>query len=162
MNNRLLTMFICFGAAAAVILLVFFNRCSSAGPGSGQLAIEAGGKDISYEYDESVGEYQTFDTKMTRKNGDVFDKNYSGIELSAILSRANISVTPEMTVRAVCADNYEIELTGAEILDPGNIYIVTRESGEPLGEDDGPFMMVINHDEFSTRWARQLVKIIVK
>jgi len=162
MNNRLITIFICFAAAAAVILLVFFNRSSSAGPASGQLAIEAGGKDISYEFDESIGEFQTFDTKMTRKNGDVFDRNYSGIELSAILSQANITVTPDMTVRAVCADNYEVELTGAEILDPGNIYIVTRESGEPLSEDDGPFMMVINHDEFSTRWARQIVKIIAE
>ena len=158
---------ILLGVCAVLLItaLVIANRRGTAAAddlaAKGTLTVVAGGKELVYDYDESSDSYRTFPAKMTRRNGDSFDKEYSGIELSAILGALGIDIAEGSSVRAVCADNYEVELTGAEILDPGNIYIVTREGGEPLPEGDGPFMMVICHDEFSTRWAKQIVKISV-
>ena len=159
---------ILLGVCAVVLItaLVIANRRGTAAAddlaAKKQLTVESGGKELVYDYDESSDSYRTFPAKMTKKNGDAFDREYSGIELVAILGGLGIDITYGSSVRAVCADNYEVELTGTEVLEPGNIYIVTREGGEPLPDGDGPFMMVICHDEFSTRWARQIVKIITE
>ena len=116
---------------------------------------------VIYDYDESGDHYVTFDTQMKRKNGDVFDRTYSGIEFADILKDLGIEITDDMTVTAVCGDSYEIELTAEEILNPGNVYLVTKENDEELDEESGPFMLVVNYDEFSTRWAKNVVKITV-
>ena len=52
-------------------------------------------------------------------------------------------------------------MTAEEILNPGNVYLVTKENDEELDEESGPFMLVVNYDEFSTRWAKNVVKITV-
>ena len=96
---------------------------------------------------------------MKRKNGDKFDKEYSGIELRSLFAKMDIPVNNDTEVTVICSDQYEIVLTGEEILTEGNIYLVTRESGEPLDEESGPFMLVVNNDEFSTRWAKNVVKV---
>ena len=56
----------------------------------------------------------------------------------------------------------EITLSGEEILHEGNIWLVTQEDGQKLDEESGPFMLVVNEDEFSTRWAKNVVRIKVK
>lgn len=129
---------------------------------AGTLTIETEGKTLEFAYDEGSSAFDAFDTQMKRKNGDVFDKNYSGMELQALLKEAGLAVTQDTSVTAVCKDNYMIELTGSEVLEQGNVYLVTREQGEPLSEENGPFMLVINNDEFSTRWAKQIVSLSVK
>lgn len=129
---------------------------------AGTLTIETEGKTLDFAYDEGSSAFAAFDTQMKRKNGDVFDKNYSGMELQALLKEAGLAVTQDTSVTAVCKDNYMIELTGSEVLEQGNVYLVTREHGEPLSEENGPFMLVINNDEFSTRWAKQIVSLSVK
>ena len=126
-----------------------------------QLTVLRGSKEIIYEYDESVPEYQTFQTQMKRKNGDKFDKEYSGIELRNLLADMDIPVNDTLEVTVICSDQYEIVLTGEEILSERNVYLVTRENKEPLDEESGPFMLVVNNDEFSTRWAKNVVKVKV-
>ena len=81
--------------------------------------------------------------------------------MSTILEDMGIDITDSTDIRVVCADNYEIQLTASEILAEGNIYLITKENGEKLAESDGPFMLVINNDEFSTRWAKNVVQVKV-
>ncbi len=143
--------------------LIYINRQSNIRreqlANAKQLVIEYKGEEKIYNYIEQSEEYITFNTKMKRKNGDVFDKNYSGIELAYILSSMELLFENELSV--VCADNYEIQLTKQELETPGNIYLVTAENNRPLTESDGPFMLVVNADEFSTRWAKNVVKVKV-
>ena len=145
--------------------LVIVNRRNAAAndalAAAKQLEFTVNDQKVIYDYDESGDHYVTFDTQMKRKNGDVFDRTYSGIEFADILKDLGIEITDDMTVTAVCGDSYEIELTAEEILNPGNVYLVTRENGEELDEESGPFMLVVNYDEFSTRWAKNVVKITV-
>ena len=49
-----------------------------------QLSFIINGEENVYYYDENHSKYQSFDTQMKRKNGDIFDKNYSDIPLSII------------------------------------------------------------------------------
>ena len=150
-------------AALLVIGLIIINRSlvkkEDERAQKQQLTILLGTEEKVYDYDESVPEYQTFQTQMKRKNGDKFDKEYSGIELRLLLADMDIPVNNDTEVTAVCSDQSEITLTGEEILTVGNIYLVTRDSGEPLDEESGPFMLVVNNDEFSTRWAKNVVKV---
>ena len=161
MKKSTIAIVLCFIAVIAV--LVGLNRKKSSendeAVRSKQLEFEIDGSSQFYGYNESDDRFETFSTQMKRKNGDVFDKEYSGIELKYILDDLGISVGDETSVTAVCADNYEIVLKGSEILEEKNIYLITKESGEDLGEDSGPFMLVVNNDEFSTRWAKNVVKM---
>ena len=127
-----------------------------------QLSFTVSGEEKVYYYDENHKEYTAFDTQMKRKNGDVFDKNYSGIPLPVILEEMGVKITDSIDLSVVCADQYEIQLAADEILADNNIWLITKESGEKLAETDGPFMLVINNDEFSTRWAKSVVRIKIK
>ena len=127
-----------------------------------QLSFIINSEETVYHYDENHDKYTSFDTQMKRKNGDVFDKNYSGIPLTVILKEMNVEVTDSLDLSIVCADQYEISLTADEILAKNNIWLITKENGEKLAESDGPFMLVVNNDEFSTRWAKNVVQVKIK
>ena len=126
-----------------------------------QLSFIVNGGEKIYYYDETSADYINFDTQMKRKNGDVFDKNYSGIEMAVILKDIGVNLSQNTDIHIVCADNYEIRLSADEIMEKGNIYLITKENGNKLAEADGPFMLVINNDEFSTRWAKNVVQVKV-
>ena len=163
MKKSTIAIVLCFVAAIAV--LIGLNRKNSSendkAVRSKQLEFEVDGSSQFYGYEESGDRFESFSTQMKRKNGEVFDKEYSGIELRYILDDLGVSVGDGTSVTAVCADNYEIVLSGPEILEEKNIYLITKESGEDLGEDSGPFMLVVNNDEFSTRWAKNVVRMKV-
>ncbi len=150
-----------FFAVVIIGALVIINRNSNLEreklANAKQLQIVVNNEEKVYPYLEDGGEYVTFNTQMKRRNGDVFEKNYSGIELGYILARMEIDLKDSSAITVVCADNYEIRLTKTEIETPGNIYLVTREDGRPLAE--GSFMLVVNFDEFSTRWAKNVVQV---
>ena len=126
-----------------------------------QLSFIVNGGEKIYYYDETSADYINFDTQMKRKNGDVFDKTYSGIEMAVILKDIGVNLSQNTDIHIVCADNYEIRQSADEILEKGNIYLITKENGNKLAEADGPFMLVINNDEFSTRWAKNAVQVKV-
>ena len=148
------------------VALIIINRHSTQTQidmaGKMQLSFIVNGTEKVYYYDENHDEFKSFDTQMKRKNGDVFDKNYSGIPMSVILEDMNIQLTDSTEISVVCADQYEIQLAYDEILADNNIWLITQENSEKLAETDGPFMLVINNDEFSTRWAKNVVQVKVK
>ena len=159
-NNKKVFAIIFFAVAVVLIIL---NRHSTQVQidmaGKMQLSFTVKGTEKVYYYDENHAEFKSFDTQMKRKNGDVFDKNYSGIPMIAILDDMSVAVNDKLTVSAVCADQYEIQLTADEIMAENNVWLITQESGEKLADTDGPFMLVINNDEFSTRWAKNVVRV---
>lgn len=149
----------------AVAVLVVVNRNSVQEDidraAARQLPVVLDGVEQLYEYSEEDPAYVEFDAQMRKKNGDVYDNSYAGIPLRVILESVGATLREDSTVTVTCADQYEIQLTGAEILADGNVYLVTKENGEPLPEERGSFMLVITQDEFSTRWAKNVVKVSV-
>ena len=162
-NKKTIFIIVTFIIAVALIVI---NRSSTQQQidmaNKMQLSFTVAGEEKVYYYDENHAEYTSFDTQMKRKNGDVFDKNYSGIPLITILNEMDVEITAALDLSVVCADQYEIQLTADEILAENNIWLITKESGEKLAETDGPFMLVVNNDEFSTRWAKTVVRIKIK
>ena len=147
------------------VALIIINRHSTQTQidmaGKMQLSFIVNGTEKVYYYDENHTEFKSFDTQMKRKNGDIFDKNYSGIPLAVILKEMNVEITDGLDLSIVCADQYEIKLTANEIATDNNIWLITKENSEKLAEADGPFMLVVNNDEFSTRWAKNIVQVKV-
>ena len=152
-------------AVLFIVVLVVINRNSvkkqEEMADKMQLSFIVNSEEKIYYYDETSADYINFDTQMKRKNGDVFDKTYSGIEMAVILKDIGVNLSQNTDIHIVCADNYEIRLSADEILEKGNIYLITKENGNKLAEADGPFMLVINNDEFSTRWAKNVVQVKV-
>jgi len=148
------------------VVLIFVNRSNSKAQEelvrSKQLTAYVNAEEKVYSYVEEGDKFVTFDTQMKRKNGDVFDKNYTGIELSNIIEELGVTIDENTAVVATCRDNYRIELSASDILAEGNVYLVTKENGEDIDEESGVFMLVINNDEFSTRWGKNIVKIEIK
>jgi len=152
-------------AAAVILVLIIVNMNSVKEQerlaNYKQLEIVAGGTSKIYNYDEQSSLFVDFSAKMKRKNGEVTDKEYSGIQLKDIFKQMGISLSDTTKITVVCADRYEISLNSKEINSDGNIYIVTKESGKALSEENGAFMMVVIQDEFSTRWAKNIVQVKV-
>lgn len=147
-------------ACALIIVNRNSNKDEVAKVGAKQLTVSLVSGETVYDYSEESENYVTFDTVMTRKNGDKFDKNYSGIQVKDILADLKVELADKDNVVFTCADNYEVKVSAADILTDGNVYLVSKESGEE-NRDNGVFMLVINGDEFSTRWAKNVVKVSV-
>ena len=162
-NKKSILVVIIFAIAT---LLIIINRDSTQAQidmaNKMQLSFIINNEETVYYYDENSADYTSFDTQMKRKNGDVFDKNYNGIPLAVILKKMNVEITDSLDLSIVCADQYEISLTADEILTENNIWLITQENNEKLAETDGPFMLVVNNDEFSTRWAKNVVQVKIK
>ena len=162
-NKKSILVVIIFAIAT---LLIIINRDSTQAQidmaNKMQLSFIINNEETVYYYDENSADYTSFDTQIKRKNGDVFDKNYNGIPLAVILKKMNVEITDSLDLSIVCADQYEISLTADEILTENNIWLITQENNEKLAETDGPFMLVVNNDEFSTRWAKNVVQVKIK
>ena len=121
---------------AVVAVLVMVNRNSVQEDidraSAKQLSVVLDGVEQIYEYSEEDPAYVEFDAQMRKKNGDVYDNHYAGMPLSTILESMGAAIQEDSAVTVTCADQYEIQLTGAEILAEGNVYLVTKENGEPL------------------------------
>lgn len=151
---------------AIVTALIFINRNSvkkqEEMANAKQLQIVVNDEEKVYYYSEENDSYTTFDTQMKRRNGEVTDRNYSGIQLKDILSDMGIALTESTVISAVCADQYVVQFTYDELMADKNVYIITQENGRPLPQESGSFMLVVNMDEFSTRWAKNVVKVKIQ
>lgn len=147
--------------AVIVGILVFVNRNNSVNSAENSIAIVVNGESENFEFSTSNSDFAAFDAVMTKKNGESFDKNYSGIQLKNIFSQAGIEISENTRISVVCSDNYSVSLTAEEVLKDGNVWLVNQENGQPLSEDSGNFMLVITMDEFSTRWAKDIAQIAV-
>lgn len=147
--------------AVIVGILVFVNRNNSVNSAENSIAIVVNGESENFEFSTSNSDFAAFDAVMTKKNGESFDKNYSGIQLKNIFSQAGIEISENTRISVICSDNYSVSLTAEEVLKDGNVWLVNQENGQPLSEDSGNFMLVITMDEFSTRWAKDIAQIAV-
>ncbi|MDD6187662.1 MAG: molybdopterin-dependent oxidoreductase [Oscillospiraceae bacterium] len=159
-TRNILIALVFLAACALIFVNRGLNKDEVAKVGAKQLTVSLASGETVYDYSEESENYVTFDTVMTRKNGDKFDKNYSGIQVKDILADLKVELTDKDNVVFTCADNYEVKVSAADILTDGNVYLVSKESGEE-NRDNGVFMLVINGDEFSTRWAKNVVKVSV-
>jgi len=67
-------------------------------------------------------------------------------------------------ITAHASDGYAVAFAWAEI-DPSiggkAVYLVDRENGHELGQDEGPWRLVVPSESRPARWARQVTRLVV-
>lgn len=96
---------------------------------------------------------------------------YEGVALSALMARVGVAADKPTrgaglatVVRVTARDGYQVVLALAET-DPatakGRVIVADREAGRPLGDQQGPFRLVVEDDLRPARSARQVARIEV-
>lgn len=141
-------------------VLVFVNRKGDKNvPG---LMLSGGGKEITVAW-EDVG-VQSFEGDLVNGKGEVTHHEYTGSELQALLAASGIEVTESSVITAASEDNYSAELTGAELLEAGKVYVALTDGGKQLEGIDGGqgAQLIVFGDQNSKRAVRYLKTISVK
>lgn len=159
MQKKLITGII---AALVVIaaVLAFVNRKGDADVSG--LVLSGGGKEITVSW-ENVGG-QSFDGDLVNGKGEVSHHEYTGVQLQALLQANGIEVTESSAITAASEDNYSAELTGAELLEAGKVYVALTDGGEQIQGIDGGqgAQLIVFGDQNSKRAVRYLKTITVR
>lgn len=105
-----------------------------------------------------------------RANAHGNEFSYDGTELRAVLQLAGIQTDSlrgpmlRRVVRIVASDGYTVVLALSD-LDPSigarSVILVDREDGRPLPAEYAPRRMIVLGDVRPSRWARQVVRLVV-
>ena len=141
-------------------VLVFVNRKGDKNVSG--LMLSGGGKEITVAW-EDVG-VQSFEGDLVNGKGEVTHHEYTGSELQALLAASDIEVTESSVITAASEDNYSAELTGAELLEAGKVYVALTDGGKQIEGIDGGqgAQLIVFGDQNSKRAVRYLKTISVK
>ena len=141
-------------------VLVFVNRKGDKNVSG--LILSGGGKEITVAWEDVGG--QSFEGDLVNGKGEVTHHEYTGSELQALLAANGIEVTESSVITAASEDNYSAELTGAELLEAGKVYVALTDGGKQLEGIDGGqgAQLVVFGDQNSKRAVRYLKTISVK
>ena len=154
-------------------VLVFVNRKGDKNVSG--LILSGSGKEITVAWEDVGG--QSFEGDLVNGKGEVTHHEYTGSELQALLAANGIEVTErallaangiEVTessvITAASEDNYSAELTGAELLEAGKVYVALTDGGKQIEGIDGGqgAQLIVFGDQNSKRAVRYLKTISVQ
>ena len=136
-------------------VLVFVNRKGDKNVSG--LVLAGGGKEVTIAWEDVGG--QAFEGDLVNGKGEV-----TGSELQALLAASDIEVTESSVITAASEDNYSAELTGAELLEAGKVYVALTDGGKQIEGIDGGqgAQLIVFGDQNSKRAVRYLKTISVK
>ena len=141
-------------------VLVFVNRKGDKNVSG--LVLAGGGKEVTVAWEDVGG--QTFEGDLVNGKGEVTHHEYTGAELQALLAANGIEVSESSVITATSEDNYSAELTGAELLEAGKVYVALTDGGKQSEGIDGGqgAQLIVFGDQNSKRAVRYLKTISVK
>ena len=141
-------------------VLVFVNRKGDKNVSG--LILSGSGKEITVAWEDVGG--QSFEGDLVNGKGEVSHHEYTGSELQALLTANGIEVTESSVITAASEDNYSAELTGAELLEAGKVYVALTDGGKQIEGIDGGqgAQLIVFGDQNSKRAVRYLKTISVK
>ena len=141
-------------------VLVFVNRKGDKNVSG--LILSGSGKEITVAWEDVGG--QSFEGDLVNGKGEVTHHEYTGSELQALLAASGIEVTESSVITAASQDNYSAELTGAELLEAGKVYVALTDGGKQIEGIDGGqgAQLIVFGDQNSKRAVRYLKTISVK
>ena len=159
MQKKLIAGIIAILVVVAAVL-VFVNRKGDKNVSG--LILSGSGKEITVAWEDVGG--QSFEGDLVNGKGEVTHHEYTGSELQALLAANGIEVTESSVITAASEDNYSAELTGAELLEAGKVYVALTDGGKQLEGIDGGqgAQLVVFGDQNSKRAVRYLKTISVK
>lgn len=109
---------------------------------------------------------------VIRKDKDGKDHTYSGVELSAILQKAGVSLGKDLRGKNLAkyilinaADGYQVVFALAELdkdFTDRAIILATTIDGKPLADADGPFRVIVQDEKRPARCIKQVTEIKVE
>jgi glucose/arabinose dehydrogenase len=95
---------------------------------------------------------------------------YEGVPLAAVLGEAGIKLGKDLRgprlahyLVAECQDGFRVVFSLAE-LDPAltdqPVILADLRDGQPLDALDGPYRIIVPHERFPSRWARQVRRLV--
>ena len=159
MQKKLIAAIIAILVVVAAVL-VFVNRKGDKNVSG--LILSGSGKEITVAWEDVAG--QSFEGDLVNGKGEVTHHEYTGSELQALLAANGIEVTESSVITAASEDNYSAELTGAELLEAGKVYVALTDGGKQLEGIDGGqgAQLIVFGDQNSKRAVRYLKTISVK
>ena len=141
-------------------VLVFVNRKGDKNVSG--LILSGSGKEITVAWEDVAG--QSFEGDLVNGKGEVTHHEYTGSELQALLAASGIEVTESSVITAASEDNYSAELTGAELLEAGKVYVALTDGGKQIEGIDGGqgAQLIVFGDQNSKRAVRYLKTISVQ
>ena len=141
-------------------VLVFVNRKGDKNVSG--LVLAGGGKEVTIAWEDVGG--QAFEGDLVNGKGEVTHHEYTGSELQALLAANGIEVTESSVITAASEDNYSAELTGAELLEAGKVYVALTDGGKQIEGIDGGqgAQLIVFGDQNSKRAVRYLKTISVQ
>ncbi|MBQ1423887.1 MAG: hypothetical protein IIY96_05550 [Lachnospiraceae bacterium] len=117
-----------------VVVLGIANRNAGKGREEG-LTLISGGKESAVSWEDV--KKSSFEGDIINGKGESKHHTYEGIELSELLSEKGIGYTDESSFVVSSEDNYTAELSGAEVNEPGRVYIAVTADGEMIEGIEG-------------------------
>ncbi len=146
--------------AAVAAVLGFMNRQNSPKDEGLLLQSSRSTAAVSFEKLDQI----TFEGDLVNGKGEVSHHEYKGVELNALLEANRITVTETSILTAASEDNYSAELSGAEVLEAGKVYVAVRADGKMLeGLEGGQgAQLIVFGDSNSKRAVRYLKTIDIR
>ena len=159
MQKKLIAAIIAILVVVAAVL-VFVNRKGDKNVSG--LILSGSGKEVTVAW-EDVGR-QSFEGDLVNGKGEVTHHEYTGSELQALLAANGIEVTESSVITTASEDNYSAELTGAELLEAGKVYVALTDGGKQIEGIDGGqgAQLIVFGDQNSKRAVRYLKTISVQ
>ena len=159
MQKKLIAAIIAILVVVAAVL-VFVNRKGDKNVSG--LILSGSGKEITVAWEDVGG--QSFEGDLVNGKGEVTHHEYTGSELQALLAASGIEVTESSVITAASEDNYSAELTGAELLEAGKVYVALTDGGKQIEGIDGGqgAQLIVFGDQNSKRAVRYLKTISVQ
>ena len=159
MQKKLIAAIIAILVVVAAVL-VFVNRKGDKKVSG--LILSGSGKEITVAWEDVGG--QSFEGDLVNGKGEVTHHEYTGSELQALLAANGIEVTESSVITAASEDNYSAELTGAELLEAGKVYVALTDGGKQIEGIDGGqgAQLIVFGDQNSKRAVRYLKTISVQ
>ena len=159
MQKKLIAGIIAVLAVAAAIL-IFVNRQGDTDRSG--LVLIGGGKESTVAWEDI--EARAFDGDLVNGKGEISHHEYTGAELSSLLRANGIEITDSSVITAASEDNYSAQLSGAELLEAGKVYVALSDGGEQIEGIDGVqgAKLIVFGDPNSKRAVKYLKTITVE
>lgn len=144
---------------AALILAVIVRVSTPDKPG---LIIQTDRNTVTISWDDL--EQTSFSGEIVNGKGEVSEHEYQGTELIALLQANGIEINADTKITASSEDNYTAELSGAEVMSAGKVYVAVISDGEMIESIDGKqgSQLVVYGDANAKRQVRYLKIITVE
>ena len=138
-KNYILAVIAAVLVIASVVLAV---KIRSSVPEQSGLIIQSGNKTVTVPWEDLS--QTVFSGEIVNGKGETSNYEYQGTELIALFDANGIEIKEDTKITVASEDNYTAELSGAEVLSSGKVYVAVTRDHEMIENIDLVFLNAKN------------------